>query len=98
MSIRFEWDAAKADSNARKHDVRFDVAMEVFFDPLVLIEQDRIEGGEYRWQAIGIVNDVLLLLVAHTSRFEFDGVEVIRLISARRATKAERRRYEQRNH
>lgn len=96
MNPIFEWDSAKAAANVRKHGVRFEVAERVFFDPYVYIEQDRIEDGEYRWQAIGLVGGVLLLLVAHTTRFETDGTEVIRLISARQATKPERRRYEQR--
>jgi uncharacterized protein len=45
---RFEWDEAKAKSNARKHGVRFEDAMLVFADPYALVEQDRLEGGELR--------------------------------------------------
>jgi uncharacterized protein (DUF4415 family) len=64
--VWFEWDEAKARTNERKHDVRFEDAMLVFADPFTLVEQDRIEGGELRWQTLGLVGDVALLLVAHT--------------------------------
>ena len=92
MSIRFEWDKAKDRSNQAKHGIDFETAARVFVDPMIVIEQDRIEGGEYRWQATGMVK-MLLLVVAHTLR-DLDNNEVIRIISARRATKGERRRYE----
>jgi uncharacterized DUF497 family protein len=69
--------------------------MHVFEDPYALFEQDRTgETGELRWQALGLVGDVTVLLVAHTVREE-SADEVIRLISARRATRKERNRYEQ---
>lgn len=93
--MRFEWDDAKAASNLRKHRVSFETAARVFADPLALVEQDRIEGGEYRWQTVGLVDGHLLLLVAHVVRDDEDGAEVIRIISARRAEPKERRRYEQ---
>ena len=57
--------------------------------------QDRIENGEQRWQTIGLVADCVLLLVAHTWVDEDDGTEHIRVVSARRATKIERKVYEQ---
>jgi hypothetical protein len=65
-------------------------------DPFALVEQDRIEGCELRWQTIGMVEGSILLLVAHTV-WEEDGDEVIRIISARHAEPKERRRYEQTN-
>lgn len=98
METRFEWNPAKAEVNLRKHRVSFETAIRVFADPFALVEQDRIEGGEYRWQTLGLVDGRLLLLVAHTIREKEtdDGaaVEVIRIISARRAEPLERRRYE----
>lgn len=94
--IRFEWHPDKAASNLRKHGVSFELAMRVFSDPFALSEQDRIEGGERRWQTLGMVEGIVLLLVAHTAREEGD-VEVIRIISACRAERQERRRYEQEN-
>ncbi len=92
--VRFEWDAAKAKSNARKHGVRFEDAMLVFSDPYALVEQDRLEGGELRWQTLGLVGGIVLLLVAHTDQNE-QGYEIIRMISARRAIRKERKRYDE---
>ncbi len=96
MKTRFEWDATKAASNFRKHGVSFQTAARVFADPYALVEQDRIENGEERWQTIGVVEGVLMLMVAHTVR-EQDDIEVIRIISARHANRRERRRYEEEN-
>lgn len=96
MSIRFEWDAAKAAANQRKHGVSFELAVHAFADPLAISHQDRIEGGEQRWQTLGMADGVLLLLVAHTVRHEQDS-EVIRIISAREAMRKEKRDYEQEN-
>lgn len=93
--IRFEWDLVKARTNQRKHGVSFEDAMHVFDDPWALFEQDRAEEtGALRWQALGVAGGVLFLLVAHTVREEGED-EIIRLISARRATRRERKRYEQ---
>ena len=94
MGIRFEWDAAKAATNERKHGVSFELAVRAFADPLAISHQDRIEGGEQRWQTLGMADGVLLLLVAHTVRNEQDS-EVIRIISAREAMRKEKRDYEQ---
>lgn len=94
MNIEFEWDAEKALINLRKHHVSFEIATRVFLDPLALSHQDRIENGEHRWQTLGMVDGCLLLLVAHTVRNE-NGAEIIRLISARRADKKERKYYEE---
>jgi uncharacterized DUF497 family protein len=92
--VQFEWDELKARSNARKHGVRFEDAMLVFADPYALVEQDRLEGGELRWQTLGLAGDIVLLLVAHTVRNEQEG-EIIRIISARKAIWKERKRYDE---
>ena len=85
--LRFEWDSAKARANLRKHGVSFEIARQVFEDPDALVEQDRIEGGERRWQTIGTVDGVLLLLVAHNVEYGDEGPEeTIRIISARQAS------------
>jgi uncharacterized DUF497 family protein len=55
MRVKFEWDPAKAVSNLRKHGVSFEIAIRVFADPFALSEPDRIEGGEQRWQTLGLV-------------------------------------------
>jgi uncharacterized DUF497 family protein len=91
--VRFEWDEKKNISNLRKHGVDFYTAALVFDDPLHLVEQDREVDGEARWQTIGLVQGVLLLMVAHT--VEEEDEEVIRIISAREAGVRERRRYEE---
>ncbi len=106
--MRYEWDPAKAAANLVKHGVRFEDAMLVFDDPFHRSRQDRHEDGEERWQTLGMVDGLVLLLVAHTSPAddhdhdhdhehdtEHDAGEVTRIISARRATKQERREYEQ---
>ncbi|MEG0044418.1 MAG: BrnT family toxin [Comamonas sp.] len=93
----FEWDAAKASTNLQKHQVSFDTALRVFADPFAITNQDRIENGEQRWQTLGTVEGYLLLLVAHTVRDDEGGKEIVRIISARRADKKERKLYEQGN-
>ncbi|MFZ4703078.1 MAG: BrnT family toxin [Candidatus Methylumidiphilus sp.] len=76
----------------------FETAARVFTDPFAVTTQDRIEDGEYRWQTVGLVDGVVLLLVAHTlPEAEGDG-ELIRIISARRADPKEKRNYEKANH
>ena len=94
MERYFEWDDTKAESNFRKHGIRFEDAVLAFDDPFAISQQDRIEGGEQRWQTLGMAGGCLLLLVAHTLRFEDEGIEVVRIISARRVNRKERSRYE----
>ncbi|MFT8259149.1 MAG: BrnT family toxin (plasmid) [Candidatus Symbiodolus clandestinus] len=91
--MRFSWDKTKSRANLRKHGVSFEAAQLVFEDPLHLTRQDRIESGELRWQTIGMANNMMLLLVAHT--WIDGGEQHIRIISARKASKSERRIYEQ---
>lgn len=94
MERYFEWDEQKAEINLRTHGIGFVDAARVFDDPLAVTDQDRVENGEQRWQTVGMADGYLLLLVAHTVRFEDEGIEVVRIISARRVDRAERRRYE----
>ena len=91
--MRFEWDEQKNRSNQGKHQVSFELASEVFDDPYHQSRQDRIEDGEMRGQTVGLVGGMALLLVAHTWHDD-DGEVVVRIISARKATRAERRAYE----
>ena len=84
--MEFIWDARKDRLNRRKHGVSFDLAMRVFDDPFHVTEQDREADGESRWQTIGAVGKTVLL-VAHTVDEEHD---LIRIISARKATRTER--------
>ena len=95
--MRFEWDENKNRSNRRKHGVSFEEACLVFRDPLHVSVMDRIENGERRWQTFGLVQGIVVLVVAHTvaeEDTEGEIIEVIRIVSARRATPRERRRYE----
>ena len=91
--ILFEWDEAKAKTNERKHGVSFEDAMLVFDDPYAIAVQDRIEGGERRWQPLGLAGGIVLLLVAHVVKDD-EQDEIIRIISARRADRKERKRYD----
>ena len=71
--MRFAWDPEKAASNLRKHGISFETAARVFGDPPAWTEQDRIEGGEYRWRTVGTVEGTLLLIVAHTAHEDARG-------------------------
>jgi uncharacterized protein len=92
--VRFEWDQAKAASNVHKHGVRFDDAILAFGDRFALFEQDRMVGEELRWQMLGWAGGDFLLMVAHTAWNEGED-EIIRIISARKATRKERKRYDE---
>lgn len=93
-TVRFEWDAHKAESNLHKHGVSFETARRIFDDPLHISIQDRHVGGEERWISFGLVEGILVLAVAHAVR-EADDQTVIRIISARKATPIERNHYEE---
>ncbi len=92
--MRFDWDDRKAASNFRKHGIDFDTASLAFDDPLHLLIPDRVVDGEQRWQLIGMAADVALLVIVHTCRDE-GGDELVRIISARKAERHERRLYEE---
>jgi uncharacterized DUF497 family protein len=85
----FVWDSDKASRNAQVHGVRFEQAREVFLDQLACYE-DASPNEEARQACIGLTTDYRLLYVVHVIR---EG-DVLRLISARPAESAERRRYE----
>jgi len=93
--MHFEWDLRKNFLNIKKHKLSFEEARLIFQDPQIHSELDRIVDGEERWRSIGYMNDVLIVLVAHTVWEDEDGDEVIRILSARRATAHERMRYEE---
>jgi uncharacterized DUF497 family protein len=91
MSIEFEWDEDKAVANQKKHRVTFDEAATVFADPLAAIFDDEAHSqDEQREIIIGHSAEDRLLLVSFTER-----TGAIRIISARCATKTERRDYEE---
>lgn len=89
--MKFSWDPRKAEGNLEKHGVAFDEAITVFADPLALIFDDQEHSeDEHREIIIGLSALRRLILVCFVERIE----EVIRIISARRATKREVKDYE----
>ena len=91
MSLTFEWDPDKADENERKHGVSFAEAATVFGDPLSLTVGDPDHSvGEARFLTIGMSHRQRLVVVAHADR-----EDAVRLISARAATRVERKAYEE---
>lgn len=96
LEFEFEWDEEKNRSNHSKHGVTFEQATQAFYDPRLLSIPDRIVNGEQRWHGIGLIRGVLMLLAVHTVQDE-QGVEVVRIISARPANKREERLYAREN-
>lgn len=89
--MQFEWDAAKARINLRKHGVSFEEASTVFYDELSATGEDPDHSvGERRFITFGLSSQGRVLAVAHA-----DLHDLIRIISARAATAAERRIYEE---
>ena len=92
MPMRFTWDPKKAASNRRKHGVGFPEAATAFQDPLSITVPDPDHSGtEERFVLIGHSERERLLVVVHAERH----AEEIRIISARPATRSERRQYEE---
>jgi uncharacterized DUF497 family protein len=85
--IDFEWDPAKAKANARKHGVSFEEALSVFYDEFaVQFFDDEHSPDEERFLLLGMSTGARLLLVCHCER---EAGNIIRIISARKATKRE---------
>jgi len=93
MRLSFEWDESKAKSNLAKHGVSFEEASTVFGDPLSLTIPDTAHAQvEERQILMGLSHERKLLVVVHTKRSDN-----IRIISARRASRRERKNYEEDN-
>ena len=90
--MQIERDASKETSNRNKHGFGFALAEIVFSNPLTTIVYDRFENGEHRWHAIGHVGNHVIVVV-HTYP-DPENEERVRVIGLRKATKAERARYE----
>ena len=89
--MRFEWDPDEAASNVRKHKVTFDMAKTVFYDDFAVQFFDQENASdEDRFLLLGMGSDARLLLVCHCEREDGD---VIRIISARKATDREAQYY-----
>lgn len=93
--MRWIWTVEKDAINRRKHKIGFETASLVFDDPLAVSRRD-VYPDEERWQTIGIIGQVIVLVV-HTmpERDDATGEETGRIISARKATPHERRMYEE---
>jgi uncharacterized DUF497 family protein len=92
--LRFDWDPRKAAANERKHGVSFDEATTVFLDDNALLIQDPDHSDdEDRFLLLGLSAHLRILVVCHCLR---ESGDVIRLVSARRANKAERDQYQKR--
>jgi hypothetical protein len=89
--MRFEWDPRKATANLRKHGVSFEEATTALRDDLALTGRDPDHStGEARYVTFGVSSQGRLLVVAHTERGD-----LVRIVSARPATKSERKIYEE---
>jgi uncharacterized protein len=91
MSLRFEWDPTKAEANLAKHEVSFEEAMTVFADPLARIFPDEEHS----------VDELREIIIGHSAGHElilvnFTGIDDrVRILSARKATRRERKDYEE---
>ena len=89
--LRFEWDRLKAASNKQKHGVSFDEAQTAFYDENARLRHDSEHSiDEERYVLLGMSSSLRLLVVCH---FYQEDIELIRIISARKATKRERQQY-----
>lgn len=89
--MQFEWNTEKADANLKKHGISFDEAKTVFADPLFVIFADPDHSfAEKRFVIMGKSKQNRLLVVSYTER-----PKATRLISAREATRPERKKYEE---
>jgi uncharacterized DUF497 family protein len=94
--MRFEWDPAKAASNAKKHKVTFELAKSVFYDDFaVQFFDEEHSSDEDRFLLLGMSSDARLLLVCHC---EMEEANVIRILSARKATQSEAQYYRGERH
>ena len=91
--LRFEWDERKNRSNQRKHGVSFEEAQTVFYDEQAVLIADPDSDEEDRFLLLGLSAGLRTLVVCHCYR---ENDEVIRIISAWKATRSERRQYEER--
>ena len=90
--LTFEWDAKKAAANAEKHGVTFEEAATAFGDPLsITIDDPDHSEEEERFVLLGMTHRARIVVVVHTE----EGGDAVRLISARLATRRERKDYEQ---
>ena len=94
MEYNFEWDPVKAQVNKRKHGISFEESSAVFKDPRALTlfdkEHDEIED---RWVTMGMIGKLCICVVHHTFRETSGASVLIRIFSARKATRKEQQQY-----
>ena len=96
LPFQFEYDEARADANARKHGVTFELASTVFNDPRLLTVADLEHSDtEERWCSVGCASNGVVLSVVHLWAGADPAATKIRLISARKSTPAENRQYQE---
>lgn len=93
--LHFEWNKQKSLINYRKHGISFEEVISVFEDPYMLSWLDgRYEYREERWIGLGMMNNEVIIVIAHTVKEDYYGEkEIIRIISARKANKEEQKQY-----
>ena len=88
--MRVTWNAAKNRRNIQKHGIDFADVEEMFNHPMLTLRDDRYDYGESRWISVGRLH-ALIAVVVYTERDQ----DLLRIISARKATRSEVKRYEQ---
>ena len=97
MNYNFDWDRNKSLINKRKHGLDFEEVVSVFKDPYALTIFDvEHSQGEERWITLGMTIKSIIVVVCHTVICESPDYIQIRIYSARKATKREKARYEER--
>ncbi len=91
--MRFTWDPGKNRTNQRIHGVSFESVVPLFFDESSLQKDDREVEGEHRRWLVGWSHSLAVLVVVYVEQ-EQDGEEIVRIISARKATRSERLEFE----
>lgn len=86
--MEFEWDENKNKINITKHGIDFSDVVEIFEHPMLVLADRRHDYGEDRWIGIGLLKMIVAVVV-----FTEMGAERVRIISARKATKYERKKY-----
>ena len=84
--IRFEWDISKNTSNQTKHGLSFELAIYAFFDEQGFSERHQIVDGEQRWRTLGMIDGCVVVFVGHLIHYDDKDTEVVRIITARKAT------------
>lgn len=92
--MQFEWDKSKNKANKKKHGISFELACFIFEDPFILsIPDHRFDYNEERWRSLGLIKD-MVIYVAHTVEEDTNGEKIIRIISVRKATPSETKKYD----